>query len=66
MLNALPMELVDIIIMAQLPTYGYIEELKGLFEVMILTDMPIRDIPIVVDISNFLRANYIPLYDDLF
>lgn len=66
MADALPIELIDAIIMTQRPRYKYLDELEGLIDAMNLTDCPFTDIKIIIDIANFLRANYTTLYDDLF
>lgn len=64
--SLIPMDLVNQIVMLQRPIYPYMIELNGLIDALSLTDNPITDIQIIIQIANFMRANYIKLYDDLF
>ena len=56
--STLPMEMVNKIVMMNRPIYGYMDELEGLIDALSLTDNPITDIKILIDIVKFMNTNY--------
>jgi len=61
--STLPMEMVNKIVMMNRPIYGYMDELEGLIDALSLTDNPITDIKILIDIVKFMNTNYADLTD---
>jgi len=59
--STLPMEMVNKIVMMNRPIYGYMDELEGLIDALSLTDNPITDIKILIDIVKFMNTNYADL-----
>ena len=57
----LPLEMVNKIVMMNRPIYGYMDELEGLIDALSLTDNPITDIKILIDIVKFMNTNYTDL-----
>ena len=59
--STLPLEMVNKIVMMNRPIYGYMDELEGLIDALSLTDNPITDIKILIDIVKFMNTNYTEL-----
>ena len=59
--STLPLEMVNKIVMMNRPIYGYMDELEGLIDALSLTDNPITDIKILIDIVKFMNNNYTDL-----